>query len=187
MGNSFLKMKKFGQHDGVKFRLRMRKFISKIPRNYVPRSPNWAGRFCSEFYNQTQTTQKTIKNFFSGFLMLRVAKNRKMCKIEQKHVFFQRIKIFEKLNMRIFFKFLPLKNLIIWQNIQKNYKNLPASSWETDTRKFCVLLRKFCWLLRNFATPCCPKFLIFKKLFPMILWSFHEILRHFWVLFVENG
>ena len=127
-----------------------------------------------------------IEKKFAGFLMLRVAKNRKMCKIVQKRAFFQRIEISRKLNMRNFLKFCSSKDLIIWQNIQNFFKNLPASSWENDLRKFSILLRKFCSLVRNFATSCCPKFLNFKKLFPVIWKCFCEILRHFWVLFIEN-
>ena len=59
--------------------------------------------------------------------MLRVAKNRKMFKNEQNQAFFQRFEVYKKLNMRIFLKFYPSKDLVKGQNMSNFFKNLPAS------------------------------------------------------------
>ena len=44
--------------------------------------------------------------------MLRVAKNRKMLKIEQNQAFFERLEVYKKLNMRKFLKLYPYIDLV---------------------------------------------------------------------------
>ena len=185
--NSFLKITKFRQHDGAKFRTRTWKFISKSLQKYVPRSPNWVGRFSYKFHIPLHMIQIISKKIFKRFFMFKFAKNRKRFKIDQKWTFFWRIQFHKKLDMTIPLILYPSKDLIIWNNISIFFKNLPSGSWELDMRKFCLWLRKFFLTLRNFAPSCCQKFVIFKKLFPMIRRYFCEILMHFWVFFVENG